>query len=79
MARHRFRVMGLFDMASRPTVATVTIDREAGLFEVRPLRRRKLYCLPLADVASMVTRKLIHFEERERRRAKKAKRRGAGR
>ena len=49
------RVVGRFDLASqRPQVATVSIDRDASLFGVRPLRRRRVYLLPLALVAELV-------------------------
>lgn len=57
------------DMASRASVGTVTIDRGAGLISVRPLRRRRVYALPLADVASWIVRTIIAAEVRERRRA----------
>jgi hypothetical protein len=68
--RSRFRVVARLDLASRASVGTVTIDRGAGLFSVRPLRRRRVYELPLADVAAMVVRSIIAAEVRERRRAR---------
>ena len=67
----RFRVVGRLDMASRQTVGTVIVDRAAGLFSVRPLRRRRLYTLPLSTVAEMVVRGIIMAELRERRAAKR--------
>jgi len=70
-----FRVVALLDMASRPTVGTVTIDRAAGLFTVRPLRRRRLYTLPLDMVASLVVRKIIAEEARQAREEKRARKR----
>ena len=70
-----FRVSGRLDMASRPTFGTVTVERSTGLFSVRPLRRRRLYTLPLSTVAEMVVRTLIAAEVREKRAAKKAGRR----
>lgn len=75
MKASHFRVVALLEMASRPQIATVTIDRAANLFTVRPLRRRRVYTLPLADVASMVVRGLIRAEVLERARAKKEARR----
>lgn len=72
MSRSRFRVVARLDMASRATVGTVTIDRGGAvpLFSVRPLRRRRVYTVPLATVAEWVVRTLIAEEVRERRRAK---------
>jgi hypothetical protein len=75
MSIARFRVVGRLDMASRPTIGTVTIDRGANLFSVRPLRRRRIYTLPLDVVAGMVVRSLILTEVREKRAAKKKARR----
>jgi hypothetical protein len=66
------RVVGRMDMvASQLTIATVTIDRAAGLFEVRPCRRRRVYALPLATVADMVVRDIIKAEVRARKEANK--------
>lgn len=76
MKASHFRVVALLELASRPQVATVTIDRRANLFHVRPLRRRRVYTLPLADVASLVVRGLIRAEVLERARAKRDARRG---
>lgn len=58
----RARVVGHFDSAGPPQDATVTIDRDRGLFEVRPFRRRKSYTLPLAKVAEMVAQRCIKAE-----------------
>lgn len=74
MSVARFRVSGRLDMASRPSYGTVMIDRGAGLFSVRPLRRWRVYTLPLSTVAEMVVRSIIAAEVRERRAAKRAKR-----
>lgn len=73
MSVARFRVSGRLDMASRPSYGTVLIDRSAGLFSVRPLRRRRIYTLPLGTVAEMVCRSIIAVEVREKRAAKKQK------
>jgi hypothetical protein len=45
----RFKVHAVLEQA-RPTDGTVTIDRGAGTFSVRPARRRRVYTLPLALV-----------------------------
>jgi hypothetical protein len=58
----RARVVGRFDHAARVQEATVTMDRAAELFEVRPLRSRKVYRLPLSTVAEMVVQRLIKTE-----------------
>lgn len=52
MSRARFRVVGRLDNAAKITDGTVTIDRGAGLLEVRPMRRRRTYALPLSTVAT---------------------------
>jgi hypothetical protein len=61
-------------MASRPSEGTVTIDRGASLFSVRPLRRRRIYTLPLDKVAEMVVQRIIAAEAAERRRTRKGRR-----
>jgi hypothetical protein len=66
-------------MASRPTSGTVVIERataDSDLFHVRPLRRRRVYTLPLSDVAAMVVRAIVMAETRTKRAEKKARRRG---
>lgn len=70
MSCSRFRVVARLDMASRQSAGTVTIDRVAGLFSVRPLRRHRVYELPLSTVAELVVRSIIMDEARELRRAK---------
>lgn len=69
-----FRVFAALDMASRGQEGTVSIDRGAGLFEVRPLRRRRTYVLPLSTVAQMVVRAILAGEEREKRAARMVRR-----
>lgn len=75
MSRATFRVFGSLDSAGRATNGTVTIDRAAGLFSVRPYRRRRTYVLPLADVATMVCRNILRIEVAERKKAKRDARR----
>lgn len=74
MARCRFRILGRLDL-SRPQEGTVTVERGALLFGVRPLRRRREYVLPLATVAEMVVSRVIKAELAERQLLRKASRR----
>lgn len=76
MSRVRLRVIGRLDLASRVTEGTVTIERDAGLFEVRPLRRRRTYVLPLSTVADMVCQRIIKAELFTKRLEKAARRKG---
>jgi hypothetical protein len=73
--RSRFPVIGKLDRAGGVARGTVTVDRVTGIFEVRPLRRRRTYALPLSVVADMVVRTIVLAEWRERRAAKKHRRR----
>lgn len=76
MSKSRFKVFGKFDGTAE---ATVTIDRGAGLISVRPLRRRREYTLPLADVAETVMWRIIKAEANAKLLAKKAARKARGR
>lgn len=67
-----FKVFERLDLASTPQQGTVTIDRTRGLFTVRPLRRHRVYELPLSAVARMVCQHVIRVELVEKRRAKLA-------
>lgn len=71
MSTARFRVFGEFDHVHE---ATVVIDRNAGVFSVRPLRRRRTYELPLAFVARVVMERIIKAEAAEKRAARRKKR-----
>lgn len=62
MARVHLRVVGKLDNAGPAQGGTVVIDRNAGLFAVRPLRRRRVYELPLSTVAEMVVARIIRAE-----------------
>ena len=55
----RAKVEGSFDKAAGQQTATVEIDRDRGLFSVRPLRSRRVYTLPLATVAEIVCHRII--------------------
>jgi hypothetical protein len=68
-----FKVYWHFDKTSE---GTVTIDRGADTFSVRPHRRHKSYELPLAFVAQIVAERCIKVEAEEKRAARKAKKRG---
>jgi hypothetical protein len=68
----RFRTSGAFDRPGQE--ATVTIDRAAGLFSVRPLRRRRAYTLPLSTVAEIVVVKILKAEVAAQRAERKARR-----
>lgn len=73
--KRRFKVVGLFDLASRPQTATITIDPEVGLFSVRPHRRHREYETTLVGVAEWVVRSQIAREVSERKSEKSKKRR----
>jgi len=76
--RVHVRIVGRLDLA-RPQDGTVTIERDAGLFGVRPLRRRREYVLPLSTVAEMVVARVVKAELAERMAAKRRRRGGRGR
>ena len=63
MSNH-FRVEGQFNGAR---AATVSIDRKYGLICVRPLRRRKVYELPLSWAAEAVMWHVLKREAAEKR------------
>lgn len=70
----RFRVVGKLD-TSAPRPGVVLIDRGAGLFSVRPYRRRRVYTLPLSTVAEIVCARIIKAELAEARSARQRGRR----
>lgn len=74
----RFKVFGRLDGAGGAKAGTILIDRAAGLLHVRPLRRRRVYTMPLSMVADMVCQRILMNEVAEKRasRAKKKGRRG---
>lgn len=74
MKRARFRITGRLDNAARVVAGTVTIDRAAGTFGVRPLRRRRVYELPLSTVADMVVDRILRAEAFAQRLARAARR-----
>ncbi len=71
----RFRVVARLHMASRPSIGTVEINRANGIVRVRPLRMRRTFDVPLADVASWIVRSQLIAEARERRASKRRGRR----
>lgn len=68
----KFRIVWDFDGT---TEATVVVNRRAGTFEVRPLRRRASYALPLAEVAQLVAERIVRAAALAKRKARKAVRR----
>jgi hypothetical protein len=54
--------------------AEVTLDRAAGLFTVRGLRRRHKWELPTSTVAQMVVERVIRADLAEKRREKEVAR-----
>ena len=78
--KSNFRVLGSFDM-SRVQEATVTIERAAAdhLFHVRVLRRKRVYTLPLSDVARLVAHKVIVAEINAKKTEKRKRRKLASR
>jgi len=79
MRTARFKVMGALDGAGGARAGTVVIDRDSGLVHVRPLRRRRVYTMPLSMVADMICKRIIlneAYEKRAARAKKKGKRRG---
>jgi hypothetical protein len=67
------RIVGRLDLG-RPQEGTVSIDRDHGLFAVRPLRRRRTYVLPLSTVAEMAVARVVKAEVAERRATKRSRR-----
>ena len=55
----KIKVAGLFDGAPS---ATLEIDRVAQIATVRPLRRHKVYTLPLSEVAEHILWKVARLE-----------------
>ncbi len=70
--RVHIRIVGRLDK-SHLQEGTVTIDRSLSLFSVRPLRRRKVYTLPLSVVADIVVSRMVKAEVAEQRRSKRRK------
>jgi hypothetical protein len=75
----RFRVVGRLDMAAKIVEGTVSISRGAGLFEIRRLRARHVYTLPLSDVATMVVQRIQRAEVFQKRLERAAKKKAARR
>lgn len=71
----RFRVLAKLDQAARFTYGTVSIDRETGVVEIRPLRRRKVYTTTLAALAQLAVERAVLAELREKRKAREEARR----
>jgi hypothetical protein len=70
----RFQVIARLD-GVRTTRGTVTVERAVDLFVVRPLRRRRVYSMPLSQVAQIVVERVIKAEVAQRKAERKARRR----
>ena len=70
----RFKVFGRLDGAGGARQGTVTIERgfSESLVHVRPFRRKRVYTMPLSQVADFICQRILLGELAERR-AKKAK------
>lgn len=76
----RFKTLAKADrVKSEP--CTVLIDRGRGVVSVRPLRRRRMFTLPLATVAEMIVARVVKAEalaartEKSKRQVKRGLRR----
>ena len=77
MGTARFRVCAQLDSAGGVVEGTVTIDRESGLVEIRPLRSHRVYRTTLANMATTACRTIIYNELMDQRAQKKRARRKA--
>ena len=68
------RVVGRIDGAQ---AATVTIDCQAGLISVRPLRRRREYTVPLDSVVRHIVASVVRSELADKKRKRTKVRRGS--
>jgi len=68
------RVVGRIDGAQ---AATVTIDCQAGLISVRPLRRRREYVVPLQSVVRHIVAVVCRSEQADKQRKRTKVRRGS--
>jgi hypothetical protein len=78
MSIAKFKVHGSLDRGGGSRAGTVTIDRSAGTFKVRPLRSRREYVASLSTVADIVVERIIKADLREKQK-EKAKKKGAKR
>lgn len=74
MRRARFPVLAQMD-SHRFERGTVTIERGADLFSVRPFRRRRRYELPLSAVVRIVVERVIRAEIAAKKAERKLSRR----
>jgi hypothetical protein len=78
MSIAKFKVHGSLDRGGGSRAGTVTIDRSAGTFKVRPLRSRREYVASLSTVADIIVEKIIKAEVREKLKEKKERRKRNG-
>ena len=72
MSESHFEVETVLDRAFKQK-GTITINRDNGLVTIRPLHSRRVYVVPLNDVATMVVQRAIKQEVRENRKPRKTK------
>lgn len=75
MRKAKFKVFGSLDRGGGARAGTVTIDRKAGTFAVRPLRSRREYTLSLSTLADIAVERIIKAELREKQKEKKRRKR----
>ena len=75
MRRAHFRTEARCDGALRSRAVTVTVEwtPTVQLVSVRPLRRRRAYVLPLADVAEIIMQRVARVEAAEARAVRRAR------
>lgn len=62
--KNRFQVIGQFGFRPRITRGTVTIDRDSGIFTVRPHKSRRTYSVALSLVAEIISERVAKAEIR---------------
>lgn len=70
----RFEVFGQLDGAGGAQKGKVLIDRETGMFYVRPRGKKTIYEMPLSSVATMVCQMLARHRAMEMQKEKAQKR-----
>jgi hypothetical protein len=76
MSIARFRIVGKLDRTF-PQEAKVEIDRGTLLVEIRPLRRRKPYCVHLSTLCEIYVHRQSKLDAAARIAAKKTARKAA--
>lgn len=78
----RFRIVARFDSAGAPVEGWFIVDRNSGVVEIRPLRRRAKYMTDLGTLATLTCQRQIlaarnrkNLEKANKAKARKAVRR----